>query len=187
MRSLALTAAREVGPESGVSIFAFVPGIVETPVVRETLIPGLIEALGLPSEQLENTVLAQNPGYAGLMPVEHCAAGLVYALVHATEYHGQVADPFEPLGRIGVIEIPSPEEAVSVALATEGAIPQHLKQYLTGVTEHNRELEARIAIRTGSSPKRTSDRSRCFSTCCPSRQPIASNGVKRRSQIHSKT
>ena len=148
LRSLALTAAREVGPEAGVSVFAFIPGIVDSPVVHETLIPGLSQALGLSAEQLETTVLAQNPGYEGLMPIEHCAAALVYTIVHASEYHGQVADPFEPLGRFGVIEIPSPEDALSVALTPEGSLPQHLKQYLSNVTEHNRELETRIAIRT---------------------------------------
>ena len=148
LRSLALTAAREVGPDAGVSIFAFVPGIVDTPVVRETLIPGFSEALDLTPDELERTVLAQNPGYVGLMPVEHCAAGLVYTIVHTAEYHGQVADPFEPLSRFGVIELPSPEHSISVASTTEGALPQHLKQYLSDVTEQNRELEARIAIRT---------------------------------------
>jgi class 3 adenylate cyclase/NAD(P)-dependent dehydrogenase (short-subunit alcohol dehydrogenase family) len=148
LRSLALTAAREIGPDAGVSVFAFVPGIVDTPVVRDILIPGFSEALGMPADELEHTVLAQNPGYAGLMPVEHCAAGLVYSIVHAPEYHGQVADPFEPLSRFGVIELPSPEESLSVALGTDAALPQHMKQFLSNVSERNRELEARIAIRT---------------------------------------
>lgn len=148
LRSLALTAAREVGPDAGVSVFAFIPGIVDTPVVHETLIPGFSKALGMPPEQLEHTVLAQNPGYAGLMPVEHCAAGLVYTIAHAPEYHGHVADPFEPLSRLGVIDLPTAEESLSVALTTEASLPQHLKQFLTNVTEENRELEARIAIRT---------------------------------------
>ena len=148
LRSLALTTAREVGPDAGVSVFAFIPGIVDSPVVHETLIPGFSQALGLSAEQLETTILAQNPGYEGLMPIEHCAAALVYTIVHAPEYHGQVADPFEPLARFGVIEIPPAEDALSVALTAEGSLPQHLKQYLSNVTEHNRELETRIAIRT---------------------------------------
>jgi adenylate cyclase len=148
LRSLALTAAREVGPDAGVSVFAFVPGIVDSPVVRETLIPAFSAALDMPPEQLETTVLAQNPGYAGLMPIEHCAAALAYTIVHAPEYHGQVADPFEPLGRFGVIQLPSVEDAPSLALTVEASLPQHLKQYLSGVTEQNRELEARIDLRT---------------------------------------
>jgi adenylate cyclase len=148
LRSLALTAAREVGPDAGVSVFAFVPGIVDSPVVHETLIPAFSAALDLSAEQLETTVLAQNPGYPGLMPLEHCAAALAYTIVHAPEYHGQVADPFEPLERIGVIQLPSAEEPPSLALTVEASLPEHLKHYLTSVTQQNRELEARIAIRT---------------------------------------
>ena len=173
LRSLALTAAREVGPDAGVSVFAFVPGIVDSPVVHETLIPAFSAALDLPAEQLEKTVLAQNPGYPGLMPLEHCAAALAYTIVHAPEYHGQVADPFEPLGRFGVIQLPSVEDAPSLALTVEASLPQHLKQYLSSVTEQNRELEARIAIRTRELAEEHARSERLLLNILPRRSQIA--------------
>jgi serine phosphatase RsbU (regulator of sigma subunit)/NAD(P)-dependent dehydrogenase (short-subunit alcohol dehydrogenase family) len=148
LRSLAITVAREVGPEAGVSVYAFVPGVVDTPVVRETLIPGFAAALGGSPEELERTVFAQNPGYPALMPVEHCAAALAFTIVHGAEYHGQVADPFEPLGRFGVIDLPRFEDVPSVALTAEASLPQHMREYITNVSQQNRELEARIELRT---------------------------------------
>jgi class 3 adenylate cyclase/NAD(P)-dependent dehydrogenase (short-subunit alcohol dehydrogenase family) len=148
LRSLALTTARELGTGSGVSVFAYIPGIVDTPGVRELLIPGLSRATGMSAEELTTSVLAQNPGYPALMPVEHCAAALVYSIVHAAEYHGQVVDPFEPLHRFGVIAMPDTSQHLPVAVSTEAALPQHLKEYLTNVTQLNRELEQRIELRT---------------------------------------
>jgi NAD(P)-dependent dehydrogenase (short-subunit alcohol dehydrogenase family)/class 3 adenylate cyclase len=148
-RSLMLTTAREVGADAGVSVFAFVPGTVETPAVHEVLVPGIASQLGLsPEEVLATIVGSQNPGYEGLVPVEHCVAALVYTVFHAAEYHGQVADPFEPLSRYGITQAPPVLEDLTVALDVEGAVGQHVKQYLTNVTESNRELERRIALRT---------------------------------------
>jgi class 3 adenylate cyclase/NAD(P)-dependent dehydrogenase (short-subunit alcohol dehydrogenase family) len=147
-RSLVLTAAREVGDDSGVAIYAFVPGVVDTPVIHETLAPGIASRIGLSTDEVISTILSQNPGYGGLVPVEHCTAALVYTLHHADEYHGQVADPFEPLSRHGIIQNPPVPEDLMVALGPEVALPQHLKQYLTNVNQLNRELEHRIELRT---------------------------------------
>jgi NAD(P)-dependent dehydrogenase (short-subunit alcohol dehydrogenase family)/class 3 adenylate cyclase len=150
LRSLALSVAREIGDKSGVASFSFVPGVVDTPAVRDVLMPAISAALDMPVEQLETTVLAQNPGYPGLLPVEHCAAALAFTILHAGQYHGQVADPFEPLSRFGVIDIP-PLEATPWVTPTEmtaATLPQHVQQYLSSVTQTNRELEQRIAVRT---------------------------------------
>jgi len=146
-RSLALSTAREVGNDSGVSVFAFVPGIVDTPLIHETLMPQTSAILGLSTEQAM-AVIAQNPGYAGLMPRDHCATALVYVMAHAPEYHAQVADPFEPLNRFGVIEMPRIDPTEEQGPGITGVISQHLKQYLTEVTTLNHELEQRIDIRT---------------------------------------
>jgi class 3 adenylate cyclase/NAD(P)-dependent dehydrogenase (short-subunit alcohol dehydrogenase family) len=148
LRSMAFTIAREIGNESGVAVFSFVPGIVDTPLMREDLLPAMSAAAGISIEQA-TAIAAQNPGYEGLMPVAHCATALVHAIVHGSEHHGQVADPFEPLDRIGVIRMPrlDPEEAA--VLDVSG--PQsglYLKQYLGDVTTRNRELEDRVALRT---------------------------------------
>jgi hypothetical protein len=51
----------------------------------------------------EFTSMGTNPGYAGLMPAEDCAAGLAYTIVHAHDHHGQIADPFRPLAQAGLL------------------------------------------------------------------------------------
>ncbi len=146
LRSLAYTVAREIGNESGVSVFSFIPGIVETPLITDVVIPQAAAAFGI-SEQEVVPIIAQNPGYEGLIPVDHCASALAHAIVRAPEYHGQVADPFEPLDRVGVIEIPQVEsgEEIDVSGPLSGI---YLKQYLGEVSSVNKELEHRIEVRT---------------------------------------
>lgn len=146
LRSLAYTAAREIGNDSGVSVFSFIPGIVDTPLVRDVIIPDTAVVLGIPEEDVM-PIIAQNPGYDGLIPVDHCASALTYAIVHAAEYHAQVADPFEPLDRAGIIEMPSIEsgDEIDVSGPLSGI---YLKQYLGDVSSVNRELEHRIDVRT---------------------------------------
>ena len=48
-----------------------------------------------------------NPGYEGFMPAEDCAAGFAYVIVNAHEYHGQIADPFAPLMKFGLLPVTS--------------------------------------------------------------------------------
>jgi len=146
LRSLAYTAAREIGNDSGVSVFSFIPGIVDTPLVRDIIIPDTSAVLGIPQEDVM-AIIAQNPGYDGLIPVDHCASALTYAIVHAAEYHAQVADPFEPLERAGIIEMPSIEsgDEIDVSGPLSGI---YIKQYLGDVSSVNRELEHRIDVRT---------------------------------------
>ena len=100
LRSLAYTAAREIGNDSGVSVFSFIPGIVDTPLVRDVILPNAAAVFGITEEEVI-PIIAQNPGYDGFIPVEHCVSALVHAIVRAREYHAQVADPFEPLDRAG--------------------------------------------------------------------------------------
>jgi NAD(P)-dependent dehydrogenase (short-subunit alcohol dehydrogenase family)/class 3 adenylate cyclase len=146
LRSLAYTTAREIGNESGVSVFSFIPGIVDTPLVRDVIIPNAVAVFGIPEEEVI-PILTQNPGYDGLIPVDHCASALVYAIVHAREFHGQVADPFEPLDRAGIIEMPKIEstDEIDVSGPLSGI---YIKQYLGDVSSVNRELEHRIDVRT---------------------------------------
>jgi NAD(P)-dependent dehydrogenase (short-subunit alcohol dehydrogenase family)/class 3 adenylate cyclase len=146
LRSLAYTVAREIGNESGVSVFSFVPGIVDTPLMRDQLVPETAAMFGMSEEDVV-AMVAHNPGYDGFMPVDHCATSLVFALANAPEYHGQVADPFEPLDRIGVIEMPrlEPEEGIDVSGPLSGI---YIKQFLGTVSSANKELEHRIDVRT---------------------------------------
>lgn len=148
LRSMAFTVAREVGNDSGVSVFSFVPGIVDTPLVRDVIVPQSASALGI-SEADVIPMIAHNPGYSGLMPVDHCATALAYAIVHAPEYHGQVADPFEPLDRAGVIEMPriDPDSADELDVS-DPLSGLYIKQFLGDVTSLNKDLEHRIDVRT---------------------------------------
>jgi len=149
LRSMAFSVAREIGNESGVAVFSFVPGIVDTPLIREDLLPTMASMLGISIEQA-TAIAAQNPGYEGLMPVDHCATALAHAIVHGPEHHGQVADPFEPLDRIGVIEMPrlGPDEAPALLDVSGPQSGLYIKHYLGDVTTRNKELEERVALRT---------------------------------------
>ena len=149
LRSLAFTVAREIGNDSGVSAFSFVPGVVDTPLMREDLMPKAAAMMGLSVEQAIQMV-ALNPGYDGMMPVDHCATALVRAIVHAPEYNGQVADPFEPLDRIGVIQMPrlDPDEAPAQLDVSGPQSSLYIKQYLGEITNQAKELEERVALRT---------------------------------------
>lgn len=146
LRSLAYTVAREIGNESGVSVFSFIPGIVDTPLIHEEIIPKAAAAFGISEEEVL-PIIAQNPGYEGLIPVEHCASALVHAIVRAPEYHAQVADPFEPLDRAGVIEMPHLDSGddIDVSGPLSGI---YIRQYLGDVSSVNKELENRIEVRT---------------------------------------
>ena len=79
-RSLVLTTAREIGADSGVAVYAFIPGTVDTPVIHETLAPGIASRIGLSTDEVISTILSQNPGYVGLLPLEHCSAARIVAL-----------------------------------------------------------------------------------------------------------
>jgi len=148
LRSMAFTAAREIGNDSGVSVFSFVPGIVDTPLIHEVIVPQSAAVLGIAEEEVL-PIISHNPGYPGLMPVDHCATALAYAIVHAPEYHGQVADPFEPLDRVGVIEMPRIDPDDATELDVSGPLSGlYVKQYLGDVTSQNKELEHRIEVRT---------------------------------------
>ena len=46
LRSMAFTVAREIGNDSGVSSFSFVPGIVDTPLVHDVIVPQSAAVLG---------------------------------------------------------------------------------------------------------------------------------------------
>lgn len=146
LRSLAYTAAREIGPDAGVSVFSFIPGIVDTPLVQDEIIPKAAAAFGITEEEVI-PIIAQNPGYEGLIPVDQCATALVNAIVRAPEYHAQVADPFEPLDRAGMIEMPriEPGSEIDVSGPLSGI---YIKQYLGEVSSVNQELEHRIDVRT---------------------------------------
>jgi len=74
-----------------------------------------------------------------MLPLTHGAAALVYLLWHAREYHGQPADPFEPLARHGVIAANQQKKESTAA---------DWVRTFEEVNALNRDLEERIALRT---------------------------------------
>lgn len=100
LQSLTSSLVGELGEGTGVSVFNFAPGMVDTPGAN-TFIPAIAPRMGVTIEQF--THMGVNPGYEGLMPAEDCAAGFAYDIVHAREYHGQSADAIRPFMRAGVV------------------------------------------------------------------------------------
>ncbi len=86
--------------ETNISVFIFGPGMIDTPGLRES-IPIIAPMYGMTEEEFMNQGV--NPGYEGLMPADHCAAGWAYTIVHAKDYHGQIAEPFSALLKLGLI------------------------------------------------------------------------------------
>lgn len=95
LRSLALSLAREVGEESGVSVFCFGPGMVDTPGIGEALaeLPGLY---GMSREEF-----IRESG-VHLLPAELSATGLAGAVLYAREFHGQQVGHASGLVRLGL-------------------------------------------------------------------------------------
>ncbi|NVM18544.1 MAG: SDR family oxidoreductase [Candidatus Lokiarchaeota archaeon] len=86
--------------DTNISVFVFAPGMIDTPGLQE-YIPVLAPKYGMTEHEFKTQGV--NPGYEGLMPAEHCAAGWAYCIVNAQEYHGQVGEPFLPLLQKGLI------------------------------------------------------------------------------------
>ena len=146
LRSLALSLAAELGEESGVYAFVFAPGMVDTPGGKEAF-RAMAPRFGMSYQAF--TSMGTNPGYEGLMPAEDCAAGFAYAIVHAREYHGQVADPFQPLAKFGLLRVapaaqPSSEPSVMARASAENppsSMPQCAEELRRVLEEVNREFD----------------------------------------------
>ena len=144
-----LSLAGEVGNDSGVSVFGFVPGIVDTPLVRElgSTVPRFF---GMTQEERFDKFVTI-PGYSGtgferLMPAEHCGASYVYCLAHAKAYQGQIADAFHPLINHGIVTPKVGEEQPRSPFDQPADL--QLQDYINGLSTQNRNLETRIAERT---------------------------------------
>ena len=135
LQSLGLSLAAELGEGSGVYSFVFAPGMVDTPGIREAA-RALAPRYGMSYEEFIGQ--QANPGYQGLMPAEDCAAGLAYAIVHARRYHGQVADPFQPLAKAGLLG-GGLSEPTETPVST--AIRQRARALKEALEEVNREFQ----------------------------------------------
>jgi NAD(P)-dependent dehydrogenase (short-subunit alcohol dehydrogenase family) len=141
LSSLALSLAAELGEDSGVYAFVFAPGMVDTPGIREAA-RVLAPYHGITYEEFASQ--QANPGYEGLMPAEDCAAGFAYTIVHARRYHGQVADPFQPLAKAGLL--PGARAAgLPASSLTETPVPAEIlrcaQELKAALEEVNREFQ----------------------------------------------
>ena len=150
-RSMILSLAAEINRgksgSPGISVLAFAPGVVDTPLVSG-LAPYAMDLRGITHEEYIANFI-DNPGYDDLMPAEDCGASYVYCLAHARDYHGQVADAFHPLISHGIITPKAPEDE-ELARDGEGLDPSMwaVSDYVKGVSSVNRNLEVRIEERT---------------------------------------
>ncbi|AEA47859.1 SDR family NAD(P)-dependent oxidoreductase [Archaeoglobus veneficus] len=150
LSSLGLSLAAELGNESGISVFVFAPGMVDTPGIRNAA-RELAPRYGMTYEEFIDQSV--NPGYDGLMPAEDCAAGFAYCIVNAQDYHGQIADPFQPLAKAGLLSFSSQQKSEdgSVDLSktsekvsrSESAVElaRELKKILEDVNRETNELD----------------------------------------------
>ncbi len=116
--SLTQSVAIEIGEGTGVSIFSFGPGMVDTPGLNEAAVY-MGPKLGMSARDFKHQAL--NPGYDGPVPADHAAAGLAIAILHAKEHHGEVADTFTCLSRYQPPEDAN-DHAILEALDTERLI-----------------------------------------------------------------
>lgn len=84
LRSLALSLAAEVGDASGVSVYCFGPGMVDTPTVQRAA----RELAPMYNVTPEEFVRSSAPGGV-LTTAQVCATGLVGTVLHASDFHGQ--------------------------------------------------------------------------------------------------
>jgi NAD(P)-dependent dehydrogenase (short-subunit alcohol dehydrogenase family) len=84
LRSLALSLAAEVGEESGVSVYCFGPGMVDTPAVQRAAQELAPLYKVTPEEFIRNSA----PGEKLTTP-EVCATGLVGTILFAKDFHAQ--------------------------------------------------------------------------------------------------
>jgi NAD(P)-dependent dehydrogenase (short-subunit alcohol dehydrogenase family) len=152
LQSLTSSLVAELGENSGVSVFNFGPGMIETPTMTAT-VQKLAPRMGLTYEQF--THLGVNPGYDGLMPAEDCAAGFAHAIVHGKEYHGQTVDPFKPFIQAGLISgsrdmtqkqqaSPPAEPETSTAISTTDDVirlSRELRNVVAAVNKETDELD----------------------------------------------
>lgn len=140
IKSFTMSLSKELSPQMGVSMIAFFPGSVNTPLTKESL-PKIAHYTGLTAEQVIKQ-LSNNPGYDDFLPVEHCAASLVKIILNAKEYYGQVVDAFYPLVNAGIIRV---EEDNADAGNLQVPNP---KVQMAELIRQNQNLEIRINERT---------------------------------------
>jgi NAD(P)-dependent dehydrogenase (short-subunit alcohol dehydrogenase family) len=137
LRSLALSLAAEVGEESGVSVYCFGPGMVDTPSVQKAA-----RELGpLYHVTPEEFVRSSAPG-GKLTPAEVCASGLVGTILFARDFHGQGDVHF--LYGLAKLGLDTEGQPIHVDQAPSNTMPVHpsiVSESLLDVVALNRKME----------------------------------------------
>jgi NAD(P)-dependent dehydrogenase (short-subunit alcohol dehydrogenase family) len=141
LRSLGFSLAGELSEDSGVSTFVFGPGMVDTPGGNEAF-SKLAPLYNMTFQEFIK--MGSVGGFEGLMPVEYSAAGFAYTIVHAKEYNGQIADPFRPLGKFGLLPGSKDTEVSKfVSIESKSSVLKNaseVKQILEAVRKETEEL-----------------------------------------------
>jgi hypothetical protein len=127
LRSLAFSLAQEVGPASGVSVYCFGAGMVETPGGMAAF-QRLSPYYGM---SLDEFIRQSAPG-GHLISAELCATGLVGTILHAGELHGQEVDYTVGLAQLGLtLTGERTQEQPRQALSSGSIAPQLVREAIT--------------------------------------------------------
>ncbi|NVM36349.1 MAG: SDR family oxidoreductase [Candidatus Lokiarchaeota archaeon] len=137
LTSIGISLAAELD-NANISVFVFGPGMIDTPGLQEYS-RILAPKYGITEEEFKNQGV--NPGYDGLMPADHCAAGWAYTIVYAKEYHGQIAEPFSPLLKLGLI---CPKKKESSFKEKKMQSETDLKIFISEIIENSKNVHALI-------------------------------------------
>jgi len=124
--------------DTNISVFVFGPGMIDTPGLQEYS-RILAPKYGMTEEEFKNQGI--NPGYDGLMPADHCAAGWAYTIVYAKDHHGQIAEPFSPLLKLGLI---NPKEKQNSVKEKKILSEAHLKIFISEIFENFQNVRVLI-------------------------------------------
>ncbi len=137
LRSLAFSLAQEVGEDSGVYVYCFGPGIVETPGFLEA-VRDVAPRFGVNFQEFLDQSGTQ------FISAEVSATGLVGTILHAEEFHGEETMYMTGLTKLGLTvrgekaaEVHEPEV---VAPIEAGAATQSLRDDALELNRHMEEI-----------------------------------------------
>jgi len=145
LRSMMLSLGKEIPPGAGVSVLSVMPGGVDTPAIKD-MIQSFSILLGMDVAEVRS-MISNNPGYEGLVPVEHTAASLAWFCINAPQFHGQFVDGYLPLSKAGLIDVGG-DATPLVESQVERSVLPNLELDLKELIQINRSLENRINERT---------------------------------------
>jgi NAD(P)-dependent dehydrogenase (short-subunit alcohol dehydrogenase family) len=97
LRSLASSISQEIGADSGVSVFCFGAGMVDTPAIRQA-VPLLAPLYHMTKDEF----IKQSAPGGVLMSAEDCGTGLAGCILHAARLHGQEPAAVTGLALLGI-------------------------------------------------------------------------------------